>query len=746
MFIPERVDVTDLLHSSNENELVITFESAYLIGKKTVEKYPDHHWGCWNGDASRLAVRKAQYHYGWDWGPTLMTCGPWRPINLEIYTSRIADLYFTTEVDQSLKSAEVVAKADIEGERLEVKFEISLDGKTVSSETAKVEEGFATATFRTQNPQLWYPATYGKQPLYLLTAILVSGDKEYDKASKRFGLRKAELIQRKLDDVPGTTFFFEINNISIFCGGSNWIPADTFIPSISAQRYRDWVKLVVDGNQVMIRVWGGGIFEEQAFYDACDEMGVLVWQDFLFGCGNYPAYPEFLDLVKREATANVKLLRHHPSIVIWAGNNEDYQYQESENLDYDPNDKDPQSWLKSSFPARYIYEKILVDVTKELIPGTYYHFGSPWGGVDTRDPTVGDIHQWNVWHGTQEKYQNFDKLTGRFVSEFGMEAFPNIKTIDGFLPEGVNDVDRYPQSSTVDFHNKADGHERRMALYLVENMQYKFDPFEQYVYCTQLMQAECLASAYRLWKRQWKGPGREYCAGALVWQINDCWPVTSWAIVDYHLRPKHAYFTVKRELAPITIGLKRTTHRTPADKYTRAYVKTVHKVEMWASNLTLEKRIVDVQLKAWDVLSGKETYSKTLHNAFTLEPNRSVEITEFDVPVENKDTDEQARIVVAAYLVEAGKQVARYVNWPEPLKYAHLQKPKKLDIRLSADAACIEMSAEVPVKGVALECEDDTVVFSDNCVDMVPGETVVIGVTGLRKGEHDKLGVRYLGL
>jgi len=216
--------------------------------------------------------------------------------------------------------------------------------------------------------------------------------------------------------------------------------------------------------------------------------------------------------------------------------------------------------------------------------------------------------------------------------------------------------------------------------------------------------------------------------------------------VDYYLRPKHAYFTVKRELAPITIGLKRTAHTIPADKYTRAYLKTVHKIEMWASNLTLEKRTVDVELKAWDVVSGKETYSKKLHHGFTLEANRSVEITEFEVPVEKKDTDEEARIVVAAYLVEGGEQVARYVNWPEPLKYTHLQKPKKLNIRLSPNAEGVEISAELPVKGVALESEDDTVVFSDNCVDIVPGETVLIGVKGLKKGEDDKVGVRYLGL
>ncbi|MCJ1434477.1 Beta-mannosidase B [Xylographa pallens] len=744
MFIPERVDVSDLLKHGSENELEITFHSTWMVGKKLVEKYSEHNWGCWNGDVSRLAVRKAQYHYGWDWGPMLMTCGPWRPINLETYSSRVSDLYFTTTLDKSLKSAKVVANAEVEGEATEVKFELSLNGKTVGSESAQAQKGSATVTFNVEEPELWYPHTYGKQPLYELSATVSSGDSKLDIISKKLGIRKAELVQRKLEDQPGTSFHFEVNDIPVFCGGSDWIPADNFIPRISSQKYRDWVKLVQDGNQVMIRVWGGGIFEEAAFYDACDEMGILVWQDFMFGCGNYPTNEDFLALVKREATENVKILRHHPSIVIWAGNNEDYQYQESEKLDYDPENKDAESWLKSTFPARYIYEKILPDVTKALCPDTFYHPGSPFGGKDTRDPTVGDIHQWNVWHGTQEKYQNFDKIGGRFVSEFGMEGFPSIKTIDAYLPEGKKDADRYPQSSTVDFHNKADGHERRIALYLVENMQYKFDPFEQFIYSTQLMQAECLASAYRLWKREWKGPGREYCAGALVWQINDCWPVTSWAIVDFYLRPKAAYYTVKRELAPITIGLKRTVTSTPANKYTRVDVKTVHKIEMWASNLSLEKRTMGVQLKAWDLVTGKETYSKSLHDGFVLEPNRSVEITEFDVPVEKQNAEEEQRTVVAAYLTENGKQVARYINWPEPLKYTHLQKPKELKVKLSASGDALEITAEVPVKGVAVEAADDGVVLSDNCVDVVPGETVYIAVKGLKSGEEDKLDVRYL--
>lgn len=297
-------------------------------------------------------------------------------------------------MNKDLKSAKVTAKAEVEGGANEAGFELFFEGQSLKKEIVNVKTNLVTAIFTIRDPQLWFPARYGQQPMYTIIATLVQGHKMHDLMSKRFGIRRAEVIQRKLKDAAGTTFFFEINNIPIFCGGSNWIPADSFIPRISSRKYRDWLKLAVDGNQVMIRVWGGGVFEAEAFYDACDELGILIWQDFMFACGNYPGHKEFLASVKREGIANVKRLRHHPSIVIWAGNNEDYSYAESE-LDYDPNDNDPHSWLRSDFPARYIYEKILVDVMKEFDPGTFYHFGSPYGGKDTRDPTIGDIHQWN---------------------------------------------------------------------------------------------------------------------------------------------------------------------------------------------------------------------------------------------------------------------------------------------------------------------------------------------------------------
>lgn len=681
---------------------------------------------------------------GWDWGPKLLTCGPWRPISLEIYTARISDLHFTTEIDESLKSAEVVVEVGIEGEGSHVQLEVFFEGRSVGMETVNVEDGFATAIFKRENPELWYPAGYGKQPLYTLKASLWSDSRRLDTASKRFGLRRAKVIQQKLDDAPGTTFVFEINNISIFCAGSCWIPADSFIPRLSPEKYREWVKLAVDSNQVMLRVWGGGIWEQQAFYNACDELGVLVWQDFMFACGNYPAHKDFLHLVEREVLANVKLLRHHPSIVIFAGNNEDYQYRESEKLDYDPSNHDPESWLKTSFPARYIYEKLLVDVTQDLVPGTYYHFGSPFGGSSTRDPTVGDIHQWNVWHGTQERYQDFDRLSGRFVSEFGMEAFPSIRTIDSYLRLGSRDPDRFPQSSTVDFHNKAAGHERRLATYLTENLQYTFKPFEQYIYATQLLQAEALGTAYRLFRRQWQGPGKKYCGGALVWQLNDCWPVTSWSIADYYLRPKLAYFAIKRELKPIIIGMKQTTRSSPADEVHHHSETVTHEIEIWASNLSLKERKGFLKVSSYDIITGK---LKGMNDwpIHTLPPNRSTELATWTTSIKNKD--EHYRTVTEAYFHEAGlgQQLASSTSWPEPLKYVPFQQPRNLQIEVLDGGFVIR--SEVPVKGVMLELEDDTdaVKWDDNGFDLMPNDPVIVRAHGLKKSDAGRIRIRYLG-
>ncbi|KAL9000206.1 MAG: hypothetical protein Q9169_001108 [Polycauliona sp. 2 TL-2023] len=704
MFVPERVDITSHLNVLTQNELQIVFESSYLVGKKSVESDTGHKYGCWNGNYNQCFVQAC----------------------------RIADLFFTTKVDRSLAAAEVAAHCKVEGNATEVRFEILLKDKMVAMETVGVAGGRASTVFRTQKPELWYPARYGKQPLYDLRAVLYAGTSVCDIKTKQFGLRRAEVIQRELKGAPGTTFFFQVNNIPVFCGGSNWIPADMSIPRIEPSKYRALLKLALRGNHSMIRVWGGGIYEEDVFYDTCDELGILVWQDFLFACGNYPANAEFLDLVEREATANVKRLRHHPCIVIWAGNNEDYQYRETENLEYDPEDQDPDNWLKSNFPARYIYEKLLVDVTQDLIPDTYYHFGSPFG----------------VWHGTQESYQDWDKLGGRFVSEFGMEAFPSTTTIDSYLTNGNNDPDRYAQSSTIDFHNKAVGHERRLATYLVENIPYSHEPFDYYVYCTQLMQAECIAAAFRLWKREWKGRSREYCGGALVWQLNDCWPGQSWSIVDYYLQPKLAYYTMKRELADITINTKRIVEEIPADKYTRAHIQRIHKVQIFATNLSMDNHQYALRYQAWDIRSGQQLFTKQSAQPEMLKYNQSTEISVHELG----ESETANRTVFAAYLTDPddSRIIARSISWPEPPKYIPFPAPRNLRIDIIGNqdtTKIIEVQSDVPVKGFVLEVEktkEHDISFDDNCVDLVPGEAIRIGVKGLEAIQEPKITYRYL--
>ncbi len=259
-----------------------------------------------------------------------------------------------------------------------------------------------------------------------------------------------------------------------------------------------------------------GIYEADIFYDICDELGLLVWQDFMFGCGQYPAHASLVESIKVEVEQTVQRLRNHPSIVIFAGNNEDYQIAESENLQLDYLDT-TSDYLETNFPARHLYERVLPAIVHAQ-SDIFYHPGSPFGGVDSKDPTVGDIHQWNVWHGTQEPWANWDKLGGRFISEFGMEGYPDIRTVDYWLDGDTSQ--RFPQSRVVCSHNKADGFERRLELYLMENFRHAFD-MESYVYYTQAMQAETLAAAYRLWRRDWRGKGKEYTAGALVWQVSE---------------------------------------------------------------------------------------------------------------------------------------------------------------------------------------------------------------------------------
>src|SRR5579859_2045262 len=547
MFVPQRVPVKNRLQAGR-NELRILFESALRRGKEIEAQYGKR--PLWNGDSSRLYVRKAQYHYGWDWGPTLMTAGPWRGVRLEAYGARIAELHAPSELSADLESATLRVTVNVAGlaDGASVALEL-LDpqGKRVAAATAPLAGARADHQFLFGSPQLWWPNGYGDQALYTLVASLERDGQVLHRAEQRLGLRRLRLVQEPVLDEPGTTFLFEVNNTPIFGGGANWIPADSFTPRLTRQRYGQLLQLAAEAHMTMLRVWGGGIYEDDAFYDWCDELGLLVWQDFMFACGLYPAHEAFAESVRQEAQANVRRLRHHPSLALWCGNNEDYQLANSIHA-YDVTFNGDHR--ASKFPARYLYEQVLPEVCAALDPARPYWRASPYGGPDANSRIEGDRHTWDVWHGVVAPYQDYPNYSGRFVSEFGMLSFPALSTLESFTPPD----ERYAQSRTVEHHNKAGGGVPRVATYISENIRYPVS-LEAYIYATQFIQAEALASAYRGWRLRWGGPGRYAVAGALVWQLEDCWPVSSWAIVDWALRLKPAYYVVRRELAPLVLGL-----------------------------------------------------------------------------------------------------------------------------------------------------------------------------------------------
>ncbi|KAJ3119249.1 hypothetical protein HK098_005663 [Nowakowskiella sp. JEL0407] len=500
----------------------------------------------------------------------------------------------------------------------------------------------------------------------------------------------------------------------------------------------------------MVRVWGGGIYESNIFYDLCDKYGLLVFQDFMFACGSYPAHPSFLASVKTEAEDNVKRLRNHPSITFWAGNNEDYPLAESMGINYDGNDEVD----FEKFPGRKIYERVLKDVTSALCKDIPYAFGSPYGGVNSGDQTIGDIHQWNVWHGSQNPYQQYGILSGRFVSEFGMQGHPHIRTVKCFFPEDADAAqkrpDYHPQSYFVDHHNKASGGDRRLAIYVFENIKLSSMKLEDYVYASQLMQSEAIYWAIRDWRREWKGAEKAYCGGVLVWQINDCWPVTSWATVDFYVRPKPAFFAEKRALARTTVNLCRrrisekfTAGESPADAKINTTVYTAseatpHKCSVWVSSFDKFKG-GKVVVRAF-TLAGN--LKKEWIGDIGVIDNASVDVMDVDVPV-----DEET--VIGAWLVSKGESVsvvenvgdaiARAVDFPQPLRYVDFVHPKITASSGSKTAGdgweILDITASTPVKHMIFDAASgEDLEWDDNAVDLVPGEVLKVKVKGRNGG------------
>ncbi|EJD54587.1 glycoside hydrolase family 2 protein [Auricularia subglabra TFB-10046 SS5] len=727
-FLSYRVDAKSNLKATG-NELEILFESAIRKGRELEQKH-----GVFKtvlGDTSRVQIRKAQYNYGWDWGPTMMTAGPWKPIYLDAYTARLSDVRVKVDVSADLKATIGITAVATDGAKKAAVTVKDPSGATIhSSEVTLDGKNTASLSFipDASKVQLWWPAGYGKQPIYsseirLLDAI----GKVLDTRTDKFGIRRVEIIQEELVGQEGRSFTFEINNVRIFAGGSNWIPTDTLLTTVTAERYRDLLQLAAAGNQNMIRIWGGGIYEPDVLFDTCDELGIMVWMDFLFADGQYPAYDEYLALVKADVEQNIARIRHHPSLVFFAGNNEDYTAAEwLLNLEIDYSDETG-DFRNTTFPARYIYERLLPDAVSRLsdIP---YHRGSPYSGFgkNSTDSYYGDLHQWYVWH-LQAPYQDWDKNFGRFVSEFGMQAYPNIRTIDYWL-DG-NTAERHVNSSIMTDHNKQGGYaEQLLSLYLNNNFKYS-TKFEDYVYYTQLLQSESMRLAYSLWRRAFQGKGKEYVSGALVWQLNDAWPATSWSIIDYFHRPKLAYYTIARELAPVTVGIKRIT------------AEGASQLEIWGSNFKQAQLKAKLEVKLFDL--ADPAFADGFEQDIVLGPVASTEVYAKSLAAVAKTS-----IVVSARILSAdGKVLARTANWYDPYKDITFPAPSTLGLKveIGTDGETVTLSTRVPVKAIVLDTVDKSgadVKWSDQAIDLIPGDNQVIRGVGLA---GRKLEVRYLG-
>jgi len=684
MFVPRRVEVGALL-KHGANELVLRFDPARARAREIEAVFGKRQ--LWNGDSARVYARKAQYHFGWDWGPCLLTSGPWKAIRRHRWEARIDDVECRTRVDVAQSRACVDVQASVLGVSPGSVIEFELldpDGRPVGA--AQAPPGATSTTFEVADASLWWPRGHGAQPLYTLVSRIRRGAMVLAEDRRRLGLRSLRLVQSPVHAEAGLSFCFEVNGREIFIGGANWIPDDSLLERITPERYRERVAQAASANMNMLRVWGGGIYEDESFYDACDELGVLVWQDFLFACGMYPAHPAFLASVAREARAAVTRLRHRASLAIWCGNNEDYMVAESIGA-YGP------SAPADRFDARAIYERLLPDLCAELDPDRPYWPGSPYspnpdGITLSSNAAVGDRHSWEVWHQQMLPYQRYAEVQGRFVSEFGMQSAPSLALLESVLPP----AERYPESRTVQWHNKAgsgtpDGM-RRLAVYLSDNLR-AGTTLADHVYDTQFVQAEAMRYAYQDFRRRWQAPGARAVGGALVWQLNDCWPATSWALVDSAGVVKPAWHAVRRALAPLAAALRLEPGGARA----------------CLMNATQGQR-VRLELRLFS-LDGR-CFAEHAVGADVPE-NSSVELV---LPVQAFD----ASAVVGELIVCVdGREIARDCAWPEPYKF-HEFAPAGL--RLAIEGRCLVLEADRPMKGIWLAAQGTR--FDDNFIDLMP--------------------------
>ncbi len=533
MFVEHRLPIKRML-KAGKNTLEILFDSPVERPRMIEKRHGVLRVAL---ETHRAYVRKAQYAYGWDWGPKLTTSGIWRDIRLEAWSSaRLEHPVVRTESAGAHGAMMEFGTSVVRTDRSPLCLHLYIGGHGWHVEREiPVRGNSARLQVLVPSPRLWWPNGQGEQPLYSAVFTLTDGNGGViDERQVQFGIRTVRLIQSR--DTEGESFILEVNGRKVFCKGADWIPSDNFLPRVGEQVYERLLGMAREAHMNMIRVWGGGIYENDAFYETCDRLGLMVWQDFMFACAEYPQKDWFLRSVREEAVKVVRRLRNHPSIVLWCGNNECEWMFCTQNPAKGPDDMCGAS----------IFRTLLPDVVRKEDGTRPYWRSTPFGKGFPNDERTGNHHQWKVWSEWKD-YPEYERDNARFISEFGFQAPATLRTWE----EALRPAERTPSHPAVEHHNKqVEGQERLMrfvtAHYPVPGT------FEEWIRRCQLVQAEALKTAVEHWRRR-----KFHTAGALFWQLNDCWPVSSWSAIDSGLRPKAAYFFARRFFAPVLLSFRK---------------------------------------------------------------------------------------------------------------------------------------------------------------------------------------------
>src|SRR5215203_3140669 len=679
----------------------------------------------WGRNPERVFMRKAQFGFGWDWGPRLPTVGIWRPVILRRERrAAIAGVHFhTLDLDPEGERAAIAVR--VEAERFAEQFAgegplavaIALrgpDGEPVAEHAMLLEgEGphlARTAYLTLEKPRLWWTHDLGEPDLYALSVELVQeeGGTILDRHESRVGIRTLELDQSPDPDEPGTRYFrFVLNGAPIFARGADWIPADSFVGAIPDERYENLLRAARDANMNMLRVWGGGIYEHDVFYDLCDSMGLLVWQDFMFACAVYPEEPgSFVSEVEAEAGYQVRRLRSHPCLALWCGNNENQWIHDRTFWDRED----------TTVPGALYYHELLPRVVAELDGETPYWPGSPFGGDDHNDRRQGNVHNWEVWHGnfprhfgeesrqypTPENvsYLRYAEDIGRFISEFGMHAAPVRETLRRAMPEDQ----MYHHSPSMDHHNKDDPKNKGDDLMLtVTGLPTDLD---EYVDFSMISQAEGLKFALEHFRRR-----KPHCSGILFWQLNDCWPGLCWSVLDYHGFGKAGYYYARRAYSPILASFKALPDSS---------------VELWLTNDTLSEIEDDLKVRL-GTFDGEKIWEENL-KAHTP-ANSSLPIARWGPDRASGAPDrylsvssDHGRFPSNRHFFAAIKDLRR--DPVEPALDVTQTGEYELQVRLEALAYAYFVHLDIPAEATR---------FSDNYLDLEPGRERTISVTNEKR-------------